>query len=276
MKSLKVVFLAAAVSLIAAGSALAAESVGRVTDVLGQASVVRAQNGERVSLKTFIPIFQGDQLETGGNGRVKLLFTDDSVLSLSPNTVLKVTEMVFNPKKEERRGFFSLVRGRLRAAVAKYADTIKSKYEISTPTAVAGIRGTTLTMGTGIPGLNDFLALENGNVQWCQGGNCVDITPGAMALIGANGQWIQRAMSQGDIKEYIDPGQMDDQGADYDEGAGGGFEGDPHKLTPEQMQALQQLRDEIRSLPNTDERSVNLEQILSDSTVLNIRLQFPY
>jgi hypothetical protein len=66
---------------------------------------------------------------------------DDSVLTISAGTRLRISEYLLNRKTEERNSLLSLVRGKLRAIIAKL-PVRRSNYRIETLTAVMGVRGT--------------------------------------------------------------------------------------------------------------------------------------
>lgn len=271
MKNFKTLMvMAAAIVLALPVGAFAQQTAGKVTDAWGAVRVVRARDGAKQSVRTFSRIFEGDQIETGKDGRVKILMVDDSVLSLAPNSAMKITEMMFNAKKQERGGFLSLLRGKIRAVVAKYSSAVKSKYQIATPTAVAGIRGTTVSLGTGLGGLNDFLALESGAADFCLGSNCVQIPEGTLAQI-SGGQISQTGLTPQLLQQFVGNAAFSSEGGDYGDDDAGGFGGDEGAGAG----GGRRVRLHRKGVPlNTDERNIFLQQILN-SQVLRVRLDFP-
>lgn len=261
---------------LAASSALAGTEVGQITDARGTAGIVRASTQAEEKVKVFAPVFQGDQLVTGKDGRIKVLFSDDSVISLAPDTAFKVDQMVYDPAKQERTGLMSLLRGRIRGFVAKYGEAIKSKYNISTPTAVAGIRGTILTMGTNTGGAGkEFCAMEEGSVEWCQGSNCITVPAGKIAFIGADGKWVQPVdMTSGDYGNYVDPAAMDEQPPDMGEGSGAGLGGDPTPPEPPAGFEGAAILDVNEPTFNTDV-SGGVPIGIKGATILNLNLSLP-
>jgi hypothetical protein len=81
----------------------------------------------------------GDFLRTMTKSRLELTFIDDSVTRLAPLSRLRVTEFLFDADK--RTGTIDLLRGKVQSVLVK--ATPDSVYEVHTPTAVAGVRGTT-------------------------------------------------------------------------------------------------------------------------------------
>jgi hypothetical protein len=106
----------------------------------GAASIVR--QGRSLEAVIGLEILEGDTLRTGPDGSVGVIFRDDTVLSLGPESVLVVDEFVFAP----RQGKFSIVL-RMLKGTAGYLSGLISKLapesaHFETPTASIGIRGT--------------------------------------------------------------------------------------------------------------------------------------
>ncbi|MEW6774783.1 MAG: FecR family protein [Bdellovibrionota bacterium] len=270
---MKTIALAILASMTLVGQALAAPPVGQVTDIIGQAIAHRA-GGAKEKLKPLSPIYQGDKLETATKSKLKVLFTDESVISLAPGTQLLVNEMVFNPGKQERTGLLALIKGRVRGFVGRYASGFKSSYKIATPTAVAGIRGSIFTYGYGESNTNEFCAMEEGEVEWCQGSNCITVPANSVGYIGPDGKWVPPTnLSQSDIANLIGPALFGNQGSGEGEG-GGGLDGDPIDLTPPEGGEGGGLPPHPPLDPrfNTDERNTNFD--LFSGRVINLELIF--
>lgn len=146
MKKLHLVL--AAVSLIAAMSAVFApassaseEKVGSVLAIKGTAMVRRSGDWDPVRLKVKDPVYLKDDLTTGDGSKLKILMNDESILTLGQNSRLAVSEYKFLPETKERRSIFKLAKGALRSLVSKLSAA-GNVFEVHTPTAVAGARGT--------------------------------------------------------------------------------------------------------------------------------------
>jgi hypothetical protein len=118
----------------------AAQEVGTVAELDGTVDIGRY--GQWTSATIGAPIEQGDQLRTGKHGRLKVVFQDDSVLSVSEQSLVIVNEQVFDPATSKTRSYFDLVRGKLNSIVSDYYARPGASYEVKTATAVAGVRGT--------------------------------------------------------------------------------------------------------------------------------------
>jgi hypothetical protein len=121
-----------------APAALAA--VGQVASVEGIVDIGRA--GVFSPAETGMDVELGDELRTA-DGRLRVIFQDDSVLNLAENTRLVIDSQVFEPEQSRFNSVMRLLGGKVRAAVSEYYQQPGAEYEVETPTAVAGVRGTT-------------------------------------------------------------------------------------------------------------------------------------
>lgn len=129
----------AAVLVLDVGLVAAAEPVGRIIAVEGKPQVVRAE-GRLIEIKLNDPVHIGDTIKTG-SGRAKIMFDDNTLMTVGEGSELKITEYLFNPATEERSSLFDLVTGKVKTLVGKLFSSSNS-FRVRTPTAVAGVRGT--------------------------------------------------------------------------------------------------------------------------------------
>jgi hypothetical protein len=134
--------LALIVGMVTApGPALAVEqNVGKVVAIRGAATIARCSSEIKAQVKAGIQ--PNDTIKTAAGGRVKLLFIDDSVLTMSENSTLVVKEFIY-AKGKEGRSIYNLLDGKMRSVVGK------TKFEVRTPTAVAAARGTVIFFEVG-------------------------------------------------------------------------------------------------------------------------------
>jgi len=129
--------------LFVSGNAISAGSspvIATVQKVNGMATVVR--QGQTISAKIGLEIWENDTLRTGPEGSIGVVFNDDTLLSLGPESVLVIDEYVFAPKQ----GKFSIVIRMLKGTAA-YLSGLISKFapesaHFEIPSASIGIRGT--------------------------------------------------------------------------------------------------------------------------------------
>lgn len=162
------------------GTVAADDNVGKVVALRGKATVQR----DRSSLDAFqkMGIQARDTVRTGSSARIKLLFIDDSVLTLGDNSTLAVKEFIY-AKGKEGMSIFNLMDGKMRSVVGR------TKFEVETPTAVAAARGTVIFFDVGLVNnliYSKIVCLE-GNV-WVrsidpkQTGE-ITLTPGTMVIV---------------------------------------------------------------------------------------------
>jgi len=123
-------------------SAPAQTSVGSVTTVKNRVGVTHLGQGASVSAKVGDRVLFKDTFETEAEARAKLLFEDDSLLTLGEKTRLQITENVYDPARHHRSSTVEILSGRLRVLVGRVFSGTGSKFEVHTPTAVAASRGT--------------------------------------------------------------------------------------------------------------------------------------
>ena len=126
--------------LLAAPLAAWAQDIGSIATVAGTAELGRG--GTWTTAQPGMGVRLGDQLRTT-DGRMKVVFQDDSVLNLAENTSVAVDDQVFQPQQGTFKSLMKLLKGKVRATVGSVYQTPGSAYEVETPTAVAGVRGTT-------------------------------------------------------------------------------------------------------------------------------------
>lgn len=114
--------------------------VGTVAAVQGSLQLDRA--GAMQSAGIGVPIVVGDRLRTGASDRARLVFEDDSVLEVGPESELAVDTFVFDPSANRYKTLLKLHKGTIRTAVGDYYREAHASFEIETPTAVVGVRGT--------------------------------------------------------------------------------------------------------------------------------------
>jgi FecR protein len=136
----------------------AAANVGRVDFVIGDVTAVSA-SGQRRALSRGEELSSGDTIVTH-NGRAQIRFADGAYVSLQPNTEFGIKDYRYEGKTDgSERGFFSLLKGGLRAVTGLIGRFNRETFHIVTPTATVGIRGT----GGLIQVLNDKSTLINGS-----------------------------------------------------------------------------------------------------------------
>src|SRR5690625_258165 len=86
-------------------------------------------------------IYEDDRINTHTDGRVQLRFTDGGLVSLMPDTLFTVEEYFYD-SEDEGALVFGLLKGGLRTVTGAVGKKQHEQYELKTPVATLGIRGT--------------------------------------------------------------------------------------------------------------------------------------
>ncbi len=169
---------------------------GFVAAFRGDARIVRGK--DVVEARIGQEIFVGDELITGKKARLKVLLTDDAIISLGANTNLRLTKHLFEPSKHKRISRFDLVKGLVRALVKHMVADSEADFEIRHSNAVAGVRGTEFAMYTTGNGVK--LATLSGTVAFSKdGGRPVLVTAGQGSVVEQGGPSSPNALAAADL-----------------------------------------------------------------------------
>jgi len=117
-----------------------------VTALTGKARLVRAGTAQPETLAPGVLLAAGDRVTTGTNARLELKLPDGSTLRFDERTTFNLVSMEGSPKQEKRNIRISMVVGKTWARVARLFGKKRGGFDITTQTAVAGVRGTTFRM----------------------------------------------------------------------------------------------------------------------------------
>lgn len=142
----------------------AAELSGTTVKVSVQAKA-DGETGTRI-LKAPGEIFRNDVISTNGAGEAQIRFRDDSRFVVGPNSRVTIDEFVFKPDGTATEVGLAAARGTFRFIGGRSND---KAYQIRTPTATIGIRGTAI----------DFYVNSRGGtiVYWREGSGWVCLYP---------------------------------------------------------------------------------------------------
>ncbi len=117
-------------------------AAGRADFVIGDVVAVAA-DGSRRALVKGSEINAGDAINTADGARAQVRFADGGFISLQPGTVFRIDEFNYQNKTDgQEKGFFSLLKGGLRAITGAIGHVNRNTYKVTTPVATIGIRGT--------------------------------------------------------------------------------------------------------------------------------------
>ena len=162
--------LTAVVLVFPPAMAAQAQSAGTIPRLIPNVNV---QHGTRVTLvNAGAKVLWGDTIHTDSNGRARVSLDDGSILNVGSNSELRIVQH----DAANQRTQIQLAYGRLRSSAVRLAKQ-GSSFEVRTPTAVAGVVGT--TFDTYVSGDMTSVSVVEGSVQVCNlSGQCVTVPAG--------------------------------------------------------------------------------------------------
>lgn len=182
------------ISLMAlTSSTLLAAEIGKLVVVKGPVELV-ASDGSKSPAKALQVLSEGDKLQTGAGGYVKLMMNDESVFQVGPNSEFGFDKFEMK-SKNERTAVYNLAKGQLRSWFVHKSP--EKTLTIKTPTASMGIRGTEILTDVYQSSGGDVktdIALIRGKLEVASGalGGRVMLEPGQL-LDGLGSKLVGRA-----------------------------------------------------------------------------------
>lgn len=127
-------------SLLGFVAAAVAADVGEIKTASGSAQLERG--GQRLPVSAGMPVQQSDKLVTGADGAIGVTFTDNSLLSIGPNSVLTIDRYVFDSTTHAGQFDTSLSKGTLAVISGKIVKQSPEAMRVRTPSSIMGVRGT--------------------------------------------------------------------------------------------------------------------------------------
>jgi hypothetical protein len=133
--------------ILIAGCALAAGVVGAVAQehigstALARNDVTRESAGASAPLVTGDSVFRNETVRTGADSNARLVFLDSTNLGVGPTSSVKLDQFVYVGQSNGQKMTVNLAKGIFRFTTGVLD---KKAYEITTPTAAIGVRGTVL------------------------------------------------------------------------------------------------------------------------------------
>lgn len=118
--------------------------VGRVIWVKGNLRAVMENNEERTLQKMSV-IYLKDVLVTDANSQAQIAFTDNTLLTFREDTKFVVAQYEYKPSakgKSVGKYIMNLIQGGFRTITGLIAKKNPDDYQINTPVATIGVRGT--------------------------------------------------------------------------------------------------------------------------------------
>lgn len=182
-----------------------AAGAGKVVLATGQLTA-RAGDGSERRLKRADPIFSGDTVIVGENAVAQIRFSDGGLVALRSGSQFRVEDYRYEGKEDgNEKAVFSLLKGGLRTISGKIGKQNKENYEMKTPVATIGIRGThygvRLCLGDCGEGVEDgwYIGVLEGAIAFTIDGKEYICKAGEYFFIPLNGGMPRRMPKPSDI-----------------------------------------------------------------------------
>jgi len=117
-----------------------AVDIGLVKVTAGAVHLER--EGKRLPVQVGTPVREADTLVTGADGSVGVTFSDNSLLSTGPNSVLTIDSYAFDSTTHAGQFDANLKKGSLAVISGKMVKQSPDAMRVRTPTSIMGVRGT--------------------------------------------------------------------------------------------------------------------------------------
>ena len=134
---------------LTAGSADAQQATvaGRIKTATGSVSIVR--QAAEIPASTGDAVYESDIVKTGGDGRLGLTLNDETRVSLGPSTEVRIDTFRFAPAESRLSIALTFMRGVVAYVSGRIAKMAPDAVRLATPSAIIGVRGTTLAVRVG-------------------------------------------------------------------------------------------------------------------------------
>ncbi len=113
---------------------------GKILLTVGE--VYSKRNDGKITLKRRSKVLEQDEIHVGSGARAQIRMIDAALISLQQNSVLKIKKYRYQKNNQENSALLELLSGGLRTITGKIGKNNKKAYELRTPLATIGIRGT--------------------------------------------------------------------------------------------------------------------------------------
>jgi FecR-like protein len=173
---------AAALLLIAAiplQAAAADQQIGAAALVVNSVTGTLATTRERTTLRAGIDVFQNEAIDTGETSASRVVFQDQTELSIGALSEVVLDRFVFDPDPSRSQVAVSIAKG-----VARFSTGLlpKPDYVLRTPVATIGIRGTRLTITVSATKATT-VSVESGTAFVTAQGRTVTVDAGFSSLV---------------------------------------------------------------------------------------------
>lgn len=160
--------------------------------VKGDVQIKSAKSGLSAKARIGEKVFPKDVIVTAKDARAKIVMVDKNEINVSPESQVEIQNYEFNPEEGGKKDvLLNVIYGKVRSKVEQKYDGKTSKFQIKTPSAVAGVRGTDFLMSFNRADRQSQVVTFEGKVEFGVPGpggtiaNPVFVEPGKVASVGS-------------------------------------------------------------------------------------------
>ena len=132
--------------LAATTPALAQERAVAGLIKLASGAVFVVRDGKLIPAQAGQVLVEADAIRTGADGRLGITLKDDTRVSLSPDSEVRLERFVYAPAEGSLALALKFVRGAAAYVSGRIAKLAPDSIRLETPAAIIGVRGTTLAI----------------------------------------------------------------------------------------------------------------------------------
>jgi len=127
----------------------AAQEVGQIKRLEGEVRILR--EGQPLVAKAGLAVRSRDRIATGANGAIGITTTDNSMISLGPNSYMVVDQYTFNQQTQDGSISVRFLKGTFAVITGLLAKTAPKRVAYHTPLTTIGVRGTEFAVAVELP-----------------------------------------------------------------------------------------------------------------------------
>jgi hypothetical protein len=174
------------------GYAQSSKSSGVFKIVKGDVRIRSGRDGKIVKAEIGTRVYASDTVLTADQSRAKIEMIDGNELNVLPASQITIKTYEFDPQNNKKNVLLNVLSGKIRSKVNQKYDGQTSHFQVTTPSAVAGVRGTDFITSYDASMRQSSILTFNGKVEFGQPGpngsilNSVFVKPGQTSSAAAN------------------------------------------------------------------------------------------
>jgi len=168
------------------GHDAAVNPVGQITAMQGRVMVTHQGDTKPVRASLHQEIVPHDVISTEAKARSKILFQNDTLLTIGDNSLVEIAEHIYDSSVDTRSVTLKLKEGKVRALVGPILGRKGARFNVRTPTALVVSQGTYFAVWTDGSRSGAANIGTAGHVSFTSGDRTVVLNPGQFTVAAAH------------------------------------------------------------------------------------------